>query len=71
MILQPKCYDRKCIHYKGINQPDGTEQTERPYCAAFPDGIPTDIAYGKDKHLEARSGQGNIIVFEKKRRILI
>ena len=44
---------------------DGDESTERPYCAAFPDGIPEEIAYGDNKHLKPIEGQGNDIVFEK------
>jgi len=65
MIKEPNCYKRKCRFYLGITQPDGSELTERPYCAAYPDGIPDDIAYGKDKHLKVRNDQDNDIVFEQ------
>lgn len=61
----PKCYKRKCKHYLGIIQPDNTELTEINACEAFPGGIPTEIAYGDDEHLEPWSIQDNEIVFEK------
>lgn len=32
---------------------------------AYPDGIPSDIAYGPDQHLEVRSDQNNKIIFKK------
>jgi len=65
MILGPKCYDRGCIHYIGVSQPDGTELTERVVCKAFPDGIPNDIAYGDDLHFKIHPDQTNNIVFEE------
>jgi len=65
MIETPKCYLRKCKHFLGIKQDKNKEITERPYCEAYPDGIPDDIAYGNDKHLEIRKDQKNDIVFEK------
>lgn len=64
MILPPKCFKRKCIHYGGVKQPDGTEMNEFVYCDAYPCGIPSEIAYGNDKHLTVRSDQKNNIVFE-------
>ena len=67
IMLPPKCFDRKCKHYIGVIQPDGTEMTERNACEAYPDGIPADIAYGKDKHLTVREDQDNDIVFEKEK----
>lgn len=51
MLEEPKCSIRKCKHYKGIAQPDGTELTERNVCKAFPEKIPDVIAYGANKHL--------------------
>ena len=65
MILEPRCSKRKCAFFTGVAQPDGTEATERVICSAFPDGIPDEIAYGKNLHLEPLSNQGNDIVFEK------
>jgi len=57
MILEPECSKRRCKHYTGVDQPDGTERTERVVCEAFPDGIPDDIAYGDDPHTESRNGE--------------
>lgn len=65
MIKESRCFERRCTHYQGILQKDGTEKNERPYCTAFPDGIPDNIAYGKNKHTRPIEGQGNDITFEK------
>lgn len=65
MIDIPKCYERGCIHYLGIIQPDGTELSEIPNCAAYPEGIPDVISYGSNPHLTVRRDQDNDIVFEK------
>lgn len=64
MVEIPKCFSRDCIHYKGIKQDDEDELTERPVCAAFPDGIPFDISYGDNLHLTLVKDQTNKIVFE-------
>ena len=65
MISTPNCYKRRCIQNLRVIQPDGTELTEKPSCDAYPDGIPSDIAYGSDQHLEVRSDQNNTIIFKK------
>ena len=65
MLHESKCYSRKCRYYQGILQPDDTEQTEVVYCSAFPEGIPQEIAYGSNKHLEPCCGQENEVVYEK------
>lgn len=65
MLKEPNCFKRKCKHYLGVSQPDGTEMTETNVCAAFPNGIPPEIAYGSDKHTKPHSKQANDIVFEK------
>lgn len=65
MLEEPTCFTRKCKHYLGVIQPDGTELTEKNYCKAFPKGIPNDIAYGDDKHLKVRDAQDNEITYEK------
>ena len=65
MLAEPTCWTRKCKHYLGIIQPDGTEMTETNYCKAFPKHIPSEIAYGDNKHLKPLPGQNNDIVFEK------
>lgn len=65
MLLEPTCFTRKCKHYIGVIQPDGTEMTETNSCKAFPEGIPSEIAYGNNKHLKPLKDQGNNIVYEK------
>jgi len=65
MIAAPSCFNRKCKHYLGVIQPDGTELTERHFCHAYPEGIPEDIVDGTDKHLTVREDQDNEIVFEE------
>jgi hypothetical protein len=65
MILEPNCNKRNCRHYKGVEQPDGTEKSERCICSAFPEGIPDSIAYGDNKHLRPLPSQGNTVVFER------
>jgi hypothetical protein len=66
MIFIPKCKIRNCKNFLGAVQPDGTELTERVICKAYPKGIPDDIAYGDNLHLEVRPDQENEIVFEEK-----
>ncbi|MBA4390413.1 MAG: cytoplasmic protein [Syntrophus sp. (in: bacteria)] len=68
MLAEPACYTRRCRHYKGVIQPDGTEATEDHYCTAFPEGIPFEISSGNDDHLQPIENQGNDIVYERKRR---
>ena len=63
MLVEPKCYTRKCIHFLGVIQPDGTEQTETNYCKAFPEGIPFKIAYGDNEHLKVISGQTGDFIY--------
>jgi hypothetical protein len=67
MILPPNCYERKCIYYSGIIQPDGTEKSEVPSCEAYPLGIPDEIAYGEDLHLKVRTDQDNTIIFKREK----
>lgn len=64
VILEPNCSKRDCKHFIGVDQPDGTEQTERVICEAFPEGIPDVIAYGDNLHLKPFEGDGGI-QFEK------
>jgi len=44
-----------------------TEDASNPtlYCAAFPNGIPDEIAYGDNTHSKKLPDQINNIVFEK------
>lgn len=65
MLAEPTCWTRKCKHYQGVIQPDGTELTETNSCKAFPKGIPSEIAYGNNLHLKPIKNQKNGIVFEK------
>ena len=65
MLLTPNCFERKCKHFIGVDQPDDTELTERVVCLAFPKAIPVDIAYGDNRHLNPLPGQDNDIIFEK------
>lgn len=65
MITEPQCSKRKCKHFQGIIQPDGTEMSERPACEAYPNGIPDMIAFGEDLHLTIRSDQDNEITYER------
>jgi len=66
MLETPKCWTRKCKHFLGVLQPDGTEENEWVYCKAFPEGIPEEIAYGDNPHAVTFPGQKNKIVYEKK-----
>lgn len=65
MLAKPNCFIRNCIHYQGITWFGDTEETEDNFCNAFPEGIPEEIAYGDNLHLEPLKGQKNDIVFEK------
>lgn len=62
MLVEPKCFERGCKHFLGVAGDD--EETERPRCEAFPQGIPAEIAYGDELHLEPYPGD-NGIQFEK------
>jgi hypothetical protein len=59
-LLEPKCWTRRCKHFRGVKQADGTEATEVNYCEAFPDGIPDEIAYGDNPHTEPYVGDRGI-----------
>jgi len=50
MLAEPNCFKKRCEHYLGVIQPDGTELTEVCNCKVYPDGIPDDIAYGDIKN---------------------
>lgn len=60
MLAEPNCSKRKCKHFAGVAQPDGTESSERVVCRAFPDKIPDDIAYGDNLHLKPVKGDHGI-----------
>jgi hypothetical protein len=60
MMDLPRCRERGCAHFVGVVQKDGTEGTEIVACAAFPNGIPDDIAYGDNLHLVPVAGDHGI-----------
>ena len=62
MLVVPRCWERKCKHFEGASS--GPEQDQFVKCAAFPRGVPNDIAYGNDLHLEPQKGDGGI-TYEK------
>lgn len=60
MLKEPKCFTRNCKHFNGVIQPEGTELGETVACAAFPEGIPKEIAYGTNLHLDPYKGDSGI-----------
>ena len=60
MLIEPNCNKRHCKHFIGADQPNGTEASERVVCKAFPRGIPDNIAYGENLHLEPVEGDNGI-----------
>lgn len=66
MLKTPRCYERKCKHFRGVMNPDPEdERAERVVCAAFKEIIPDDIAYGDNLHTKPVPKQGNEIVYER------
>jgi len=59
MLPKCRCQDRRCKYYKGI-RPDNPECY---YCVAFHEGIPDEIAYGNDDHMEIKEGQSKPVYF--------
>lgn len=65
-MAEPRCSIRNCKHLIGVKQdPDENEESERVVCAAFPEGIPSVIAYGDELHLKPFPGDHGI-QYEKK-----
>lgn len=61
MLVEPQCSIRNCVHFLGVDQPDSNEEeSERVVCSAFPDGIPREIAYGKELHADPYPGDQGI-----------
>jgi len=60
MITEPVCSKRKCRWFFGVKQDEEVEATERVVCAAFPDGIPEEIAYGDNLHTSPHPGDDGI-----------
>ncbi len=66
LLRQPECFRRECKYFIGVKN-DGDESTERVVCKAFPKKIPSDIAYGDNKHVEPVKGDHGI-QFEKRKK---
>lgn len=58
MIAEPNCSKRKCKHFLGVLSP--SPENAVPYCAAFPKGIPFEVAYGTNLHHTAVPGDHGI-----------
>jgi hypothetical protein len=54
MIDEPKCFARRCIHFLGAK--GEYEEDQVVVCKAFPDGIPSEIAFGDMTHEEPYPG---------------
>jgi hypothetical protein len=62
-VAPPNCFKRGCKHYDNVAWLG--EMKFIHVCIAFPKGIPEDIAYGNNEHLEVVEGQTGTVVFEK------
>lgn len=60
MLVEPKCSVRGCIHFLGVKYHGEGEESEDVVCEAFPTGIPSEIAYGDDLHIEPYLGDNGI-----------
>ena len=66
MLPEVNCLNRRCKHFLGVTGTDGESEFGEVWnCKAFLDGIPNEIAYGDDLHLEVFEGQMNSITFEE------
>jgi hypothetical protein len=45
-----------CRRYRSFLSPDNVTGLERPFCAAFPDGIPDDIWENRFDHRQPHEG---------------
>ena len=54
MPVESNCEKRGCIHFVGV------ADNGQVFCEAFPRGIPNEIAYGDNPHLEPYSGDRGI-----------
>lgn len=59
MLDEPRCSERRCAHYQGIRSFSKTHHV--PYCVAFPEGIPNEIAYGDNLHTVHYEGDRGIL----------
>ena len=60
MLAEPTCHARHCKHFLGVRYLGEFEDSEVVYCSAFPDGIPSEIAYGDNLHLTPFPGDHGI-----------
>ena len=61
MSLPPsRCFERRCKHYLGVVWLGEDESSEEVHCEAFLQGIPDEIAYGDNLHIEPYPGDGGI-----------
>ena len=51
------CFERQCKHYVGVQR---TEVGDLNVCAAYPQGIPLEIASGEDDHTTPRADDNGI-----------
>lgn len=65
MIVEPNCFKRGCVYFQGVKWLGKEENTEVCFCLAFPQGIPQEIAHGKDLHLTVRGDEEIPISFKK------
>ena len=65
MLAEPNCFKRNCKHFEGVKWFGEEESSERNFCKAFPDGIPSEISYGNNEHLKVYPEQDNDIVYER------
>lgn len=66
--IMPQCVMRECRHFEGWKpypQPPEAIPASFPFCRAFPEGIPAEIAYGENLHLAPYPGDHGIR-YEKK-----
>ena len=64
MLPESKCRTRLCKHYRGTRLLDlDNPNSEVNYCKAFRDGIPLEISYGENDHLELTGGEYRELTF--------
>ena len=58
---KPHCWERECSHFVGIKQRDkGDPLSLFAVCRAFPSGIPEEISYGSNLHVQPYPGDSGI-----------
>ena len=60
MIVQPRCWVRKCKHFQGLSTPPNGEEDGVFVCAAFTEGIPSIIVHGNNLHIKPYLGDNGI-----------